>query len=227
MLGGWRTRASPERAAFIVHRQALACWEREATVVAPPPVCDLAVAPCFHGSPVFLCSIPCYRFLPHVPSVSFPTASSSSYSRPVLQSPRSSSQPPCTPVNTQPSPGHVVHGMDHLRISHSVPPATDWPLHPLLRASNASLLFQSISPSERDFPEFGNLSSASAPPSQGAGPIPLPLLLLLPSFFSILPSYAGIFRVLSGVQDLLLVFSRCSVRTVASVDVFLCICGER
>ena len=38
----------------IVHRLALACGEREATIVAPPPACDSAVAPCFHGSPVFL-----------------------------------------------------------------------------------------------------------------------------------------------------------------------------
>ena len=39
--------------------------------------------------------------------------------------------------------------------------------------------------------------------------------------FAILPSYAGIFIVLSGVQGLLLVFSWCSVRIVASIDVFL------
>ena len=50
--------------------------------------------------------------------------------------------------------------------------------------------------------------SASSPP-------PSPFL------FPILPSYAGIFIVLSGVQGLLLVFSRCSVRIVASIDVFL------
>ena len=39
--------------------------------------------------------------------------------------------------------------------------------------------------------------------------------------FFILPCYAGIFIVLSGVQGLLLVFSLCSERTVAYVDVFL------
>ena len=78
------------------------------------------------------------------------------------------------------------------------------------------------SPHQRGgFPEFRKLSSASSPLPQGAGPIPLPLLLLLPSFFSILPSYAGMFIVLSGVQGLLLVFRRCSVRIVASIDVFL------
>ena len=35
----------------------------------------------------------------------------------------------------------------------------------------------------RGFPRCGSLSSASAPPTQGAGPVLLPLLLLLPSFF--------------------------------------------
>ena len=43
--------------------------------------------------------------------------------------------------------------MDHLCSSHSVLSATDQPLHPLLTASNASLLSQSISPSERGFPQ--------------------------------------------------------------------------
>ena len=76
--------------------------------------------------------------------------------------------------------------MDHLCISHSVPSATDQLLHPLPTASNASLLSQSSSLSERGFPEFRNLSSASAPLPHCAGPIPLPLLLFLLSFF---PSY--------------------------------------
>ena len=32
----------------------LACGEREAMVMAPPPICDSAVLPCFHGCPAFL-----------------------------------------------------------------------------------------------------------------------------------------------------------------------------
>ena len=39
--------------------------------------------------------------------------------------------------------------------------------------------------------------------------------------FSILPGYAVTFIVLSSVQGLLLVFSQCSVRIVALIDVFL------
>ena len=32
----------------------LVCWGREAVVMAPPPMCDSAVLPCFHGCPAFL-----------------------------------------------------------------------------------------------------------------------------------------------------------------------------
>ena len=52
--GGRCVRTSPRRAFSIVHQQILAYGEREATVMAPPPACDSAVAPCFHGSLVFL-----------------------------------------------------------------------------------------------------------------------------------------------------------------------------
>ena len=60
-------------------------------------------------------------------------------------------------------------------------------------------------PSQRgSFPEFGNLS-ASAP--QPGMQVPSPFLSSSFSLlFSILPSYAGIFIVLSSVQGLLLVF---------------------
>ena len=71
--------------------------------MAPLPLCDSAVVPYFHGSQSSPVGIPCCGFSPS----HLPTANSSSRSRPVLQSPRSSSQPPCTPVNTCPSPGHI------------------------------------------------------------------------------------------------------------------------
>ena len=38
----------------IVQRLMLACGGREATVMAPPPTCDSAVSPGFHGCPAFL-----------------------------------------------------------------------------------------------------------------------------------------------------------------------------
>ena len=47
-------RISPGRAFSIAWRQVLTCGESEVTVVALPPACDSAVAPCFRGSPVFL-----------------------------------------------------------------------------------------------------------------------------------------------------------------------------
>ena len=46
--------------------------EREVIIVAPPPVCDSAVAPCSHGSPVFLCRYSLLRIssLPSSQSIS-------------------------------------------------------------------------------------------------------------------------------------------------------------
>ena len=48
-------KSQPWSGFFYCHRPALACGEREVTIVAPPPACDSAVVPCFCGSPVFLC----------------------------------------------------------------------------------------------------------------------------------------------------------------------------
>ena len=109
--------------------------------------------------------------------------------------------------------------MDCLCRSHSVLSATDWPFHPPLTASDASLLSQLISPSVRGLPQMWEpLCCFSSPTGEQV------LSHFLSSSFSlsfILPGYAGIFIVLSGVQGLLLAFSQCSVRIVASVDVFL------
>ena len=55
-------------------------------------------------------------------------------------------------------------------------------------------------------------------PPRGAGPLPIPPLLLFPF---ILPRYMGIFLAALVVWDLLQAFSRYSVRTVPHVDVFL------
>ena len=47
--------SQPRVGFFYCRRQAPpVCGEREVTIVVPPPVCDSAVEPCFHGSPVFL-----------------------------------------------------------------------------------------------------------------------------------------------------------------------------
>ena len=46
--GIWRASLS------IVQLPMLACGGREAMVMAPPPTCDSAVSPCFHGCPAFL-----------------------------------------------------------------------------------------------------------------------------------------------------------------------------
>ena len=120
--------------------------------MAPPPACDSAVAPCFHGSPVFLRrhSLLQISSLPSPQSISpQPTL--------VLRA--------CSPIPTHqlPAPLHTSECTSKSRapratvqtvcISHPVPFATDQLLHPLLTASDASLLSQSISPLERGFPQ--------------------------------------------------------------------------
>ena len=116
-------RASSEGAFFIVQQparksqpwagffnccwQVPACGEREATIVALPAACDSAVAPASMAVQSSSVGIPCCRFPPSCSPVRLPTAKSSSRSGPVLQCPRTSSQPTCTPVNTRPSLGHV------------------------------------------------------------------------------------------------------------------------
>ena len=107
-------------------------------------------------------------------------------------------------------------GMYCLCRSHSVLSAIDWPFHPPLTVSDAPLLSQLISPLVRGIPQM--LTS----------PLPqLPLGSQVPSSSSsllfpfTLPGYLGIFPVLSCVEGLLLVFSRCSLGIVQSVDEFL------
>ena len=172
-------------------------------------------------------AFPAVDFLPPVPSVRLPTANSSSRSRPVLQSPRSSSQPPCTPMNTHPNPGHV-----ELWYGPSVYFSLCPICHRLATSPSSDVLMLPFCPNlfccQRGvFPIREQVS-----PNSGISPllqlpccgVPVPSCFLSSSFslfFIILPSYAGMFIVLSGVQSLLLVFSWCSVRTVASIDVFL------
>ena len=87
-----------------------------------------------------------------------------------------------------------------------------------LWSPEVSFLSQLISPPWRGFSECRNLSSPS-PLHQGCWSLPISYFLFFLSF--ILPSCVGIFFVLLGVWGLLLVFSRCSVRIVPFVDVFL------
>ena len=111
-------------------------------------------------------------------------------------------------------------GMDRLCRSRSVLSVTDWPFHPPLTTSDTPLLSQLISPSMRGLPWmrepllcFSSLREVQSWSNFLSSSFPL--------LSFVLPSYVGIFLVLSGVHGLLLVFSWCSVRIVPSVDVFL------
>ena len=124
-------------------------------------------------------------------------------------------------MNTRPSPGHVGQRYG-LSVYFSFCPVC----HGSATSSSSDSLkcFSSVpvdfSVGEEVSPNLG-ISSLLQRPYPG---VQVPSGFFSSSFsllFDILPSYAGIFIVLSGVQGLLLVFSRCSVRIVASIDVFL------
>ena len=109
-------------------------------------------------------------------------------------------------------------GKDYLCRSHSVLPATDQFLSSLW-APEAPFLSQLISPLLTKLPQE-SLSSPS-PPSQGRRSCPTSTFLFFLFSLSSCPVTLGPFLVLLGVQVLLLAFSRCSVRTVPFVEVFL------
>ena len=103
----------------IVQLLMLACGEREAMVMAPPPTCDSAASPCFHGCPIFL-----YRHFPSQSPPSHPLDPSlHSQQQPcpgmAPQSLSSGSQLLCLPGDLHPCPGHV--GLEQgLSDSHSI-----------------------------------------------------------------------------------------------------------
>ena len=78
-----------------------------------------------------------------------------------------------------------------------------------------------VSPSNRGFAQIQESLLCFSSPAPACRFCPTSSPPPSPFFFSVLPSYAGIFIVLPNVQGLLLVFSQCSVRIVASIDVFL------
>ena len=82
------------------------CVEREAAMVAPPPACHSTVEPCFYGSLGFLHKHSWLWTSPSHPIRLSPHSQQQSSPQFALQSPGSSSQPPCM-VDTHPSLGHT------------------------------------------------------------------------------------------------------------------------
>ena len=88
----------------LVQLPMLACGEREAMVMAPPPMHDPAVSPCFHGCLAFLHR----HFLSQSPFSICPSAvNSTPHSGIIPHSPNSSSQPLHLPGDPYPCPGYV------------------------------------------------------------------------------------------------------------------------
>ena len=188
-------KSQPWAGFFYCHRQVPTCGETEATIVAPPPVCDSAVVPCFQ------CLVFLHRhsllWISSLPSPSLSPLSQQQFS-PQACSPAPTHQlpAPCTPVDTRPSLGHV--GLWYR-------PSVYFSLCPVchrLAASPSSNSLKCFPSVPIDFPVGEGVS-----PNLGISPllqfpcpgVQVPSCFLSSSFsllFSVLPSYAGIFVVL-------------------------------
>ena len=69
--------ALEEPASLLFSCQCWHCGERETMVMAPSPMHESAVLPCFHGCPAFLHRHFPHSLLPHIPSVHLATVHSS------------------------------------------------------------------------------------------------------------------------------------------------------
>ena len=81
--------------------------EREAMVMAPTPVCDSPVSPCFHGCLAFLHRCFHHNLLPHIPSIHLSAVNTSPRPGIAPQSLNSSSQLLHLPGHLCPCPGYV------------------------------------------------------------------------------------------------------------------------
>lgn len=166
------------------------------------------------------------RLLPGVPSAwlwtsslpslqAFFIANSSPLPGSILQTPRSSPQPPSTLTGPHFRLGCAGCGTHHQVGLHSVLPATDQLLHSAPSPQSSFSDPADLPAGEGGFPRCRTFffSFSSSPLPRSTGPVPACSLL---SFFCPAPP-VGILFVLSGVQGPLLAFCRYSVRIVPFV----------
>ena len=178
--------------------------------MAPPPACNLPVAPCFRSRPVSLKRLfplkSCCRFPPFLQVISSESIAVLALGLlSCLHAPAPSCHAPS--VDVHPGTGYVGP-----RLGLSV-----W--FSLYSDCHGSAASPSNSPKCFPFcPNWFLRMWESLPLLQ----LPQRFLSSSFSFLSfVLPRYVSIHKILSSGQGLLLVFRPCSVRTVASIDVFL------
>ena len=141
----------------------LTCGEREAMVMAPPPTCDSAVLPCFHGCPTFH-----HRLFPPL----YPP------SHPLNPSPHSQQQPlpwDCSTIPKLQLPSAVPsRGPVSLSRVYMAAIRTVWfSFHLGCLRSAVSLSALNVSPLTQTIVPMWDRTPASVPP---AGPVLLTLL---------------------------------------------------
>ena len=195
--------------AFLLFSYPHWCVEKKAMVMAPPPVHDSAVSPCFHG---------CWAFLHrHFPAQSSPSHSlepslhSQQQPSPWIapQSPNSSSQPLHPPGYLCSCPGYVWMQQGLSLIPFRLP-----------QISCFTLSLKCFSSDSDNCPDVGIRPLLQFPHPLRAGPVLLTLL-----FFPLVPLsyrvFAWFYIFFSAGQLLLSTLSWCSACTSVSEGVFL------
>ena len=162
------------------------CGEREVTIVVPSPAW-LSITPCFHGSPVFLHRHSLLRISSLLSPQSISPQPTAVVAPGLFSNPHAPAPSPLAHLWSMSQSGAcraVVRTICVFLILSHLPQIGSFTLFQQPRMLPFCPTW--FPHQRRGFPKFGNLSSASAPLPQCAGPIPLPLLLFLPSFF---PSY--------------------------------------
>ena len=156
----------------------LACRERKGMVTTPPPKCDSAISPCFHG---------CLAFL----HKHFPPQSPPSYPLDLfLHSQQQPSPWDCSTIPTLQLPATVpFRGPVSLSRVYMAAARTLWfSFHLGCRRWAVSLSALNVSPPTQTLPQCGDWTPVSVPPHRMAGPVLVTLLFspLVPSSYQVL-----------------------------------------
>ena len=164
-------------ASLVFSCQMLACGDREATVMAPLPVCDSAVSPCFHSCLAFFYRHFCHSLLPHIPSIHLSSVNSSLCPGIAPQSLNSSSKPLCFPGYLCPCWGYVWLWRGQILIPFRLP-----------QISCFTLSLKCFSSDSENCPIMGIGPLLQFPHQPREGPVLLTLLFspLVPSSYRVL-----------------------------------------
>ena len=193
----------------------LVCGEKEIMVMAPPPMHDSAVSPCFHGCPAFL-----HRHFPPQSNPSHPLDPSLS-----IQQQPSPWDCSTIPKLQLPASAPSRESMSLSRVCTAAERTVWFSFHLGCNRSAVSLSALNVSPLTQIIAPCGDRTSASVPLPREARSSPTNTLvfLLVPSSYH----FSWVYIFFSVGQVFLSTLSWCSACTYVSEGIFLTIHGER